>query len=29
MAVPLQTGKRKKAIPKFNSTGEAKYKKEN
>ena len=29
MAVPLQTGKRKKAIPKFNSTGDAKYKKEN
>ena len=29
MAVPLQTGKRKKAIPKFNSTGEPKYKKEN
>ena len=29
MAVPLQTGKRKKAIPKFNLTGEAKYKKEN
>ena len=29
MAVPLQTGKRKKAIPKFNSTGEAKHKKEN
>ena len=29
MAVPLQTGKRKKAIPKFNPTGEAKYKKEN
>ena len=29
MAVPLQTGKRKKAIAKFNSTGDAKYKKEN
>ena len=29
MAVPLQTGKRKKAIPKFNPTGEVKYKKEN
>ena len=29
MAVPLQTGKRKKAIPKFNLTGEPKYKKEN
>ena len=29
MAVPLKTGKRKKAIPKFNSTGDAKYKKEN
>ena len=29
MTVPLQTGKRKKAIPKFNSTGEPKYKKEN
>ena len=29
MVVPLQTGKRKKAIPKFNSTGEPKYKKEN
>ena len=29
MAVPLQTGKRKKPIPKFNPTGEAKYKKEN
>ena len=29
MAVPLQTGKRKKAIPKFNSTGEPNYKKEN
>ena len=29
MAVPLQTGKRKKAIPKFIPTGEAKYKKEN
>ena len=29
MAVPLQTGKRKKAIPKINPTGEAKYKKEN
>ena len=29
MAVPLQTGKRKKAIPKFNSTGDAKCKKEN
>ena len=29
MAVPLQTGKSKKAIPKINPTGEAKYKKEN
>ena len=29
MAVPLQTGKRKKAIPKINPIGEAKYKKEN
>ena len=29
MAVPLQTGKRKKALPKINPTGEAKYKKEN
>ena len=29
MAVPLETGKRKKAIPEFNSTGEPKYKKEN
>ena len=29
MAVPLQTGKRKKEIAKFNSTGEPKYKKEN
>ena len=29
MAVPLQSGKRKKAIPKFNLTGKAKYKKEN
>ena len=29
MVVPLQTGKRKKAIPKFKSTGEPKYKKEN
>ena len=29
MVVPLQTGKRKKAIPKFNPTGEVKYKKEN
>ena len=29
MAVSLQTGKRKKVIPKFNPTGEAKYKKEN
>ena len=29
MAVPLVSGKRKKAIPKFNSTGEPKYKKEN
>ena len=29
MAVPLQTGKRKKALLKFNPTGEAKYKKEN
>ena len=29
MAVPLQTGKRKKAIPKFNPNGEVKYKKEN
>ena len=29
MAVPLKTGKRKKAIPKFNPTGDAKYKKEN
>ena len=29
MAVPLKTGKRKKAIPKVNPTGEAKYKKEN
>ena len=29
MAVPLQSGKRKKAISKFNPTGEAKYKKEN
>ena len=29
MAVPLQTGKRKKTIPKINPTGEAKYKKEN
>ena len=29
MAVPLVSGKRKKAIPKFNPTGEAKYKKEN
>ena len=28
MVVPLQTGKRKKAIPKFNPTGEVKYKKE-
>ena len=29
MAIPLQTGKRKKEIPKFNPTGEAKFKKEN
>ena len=29
MAIPLQTGKRKKALPKVNPTGEAKYKKEN
>ena len=29
MAIPLQTGKRKKEIPKFNLTGEAKFKKEN
>ena len=29
MAVPLQTGKRKKAIPKISPIGEAKYKKEN
>ena len=29
MAVPLQTGKCKEAIPKFNPTGEVKYKKEN
>ena len=29
MAIPLQTGKRKKAIPKFNPTGQPKYKKEN
>ena len=29
MTVPLQTGKRKKALPKINPTGEAKYKKEN
>ena len=29
MAVPLQTGKRKKALPKINPTGETKYKKEN
>ena len=29
MTVPLQTGKRKKTIPKINPTGEAKYKKEN
>ena len=29
MAVPLVSGKRKKAIPKINPTGEAKYKKEN
>ena len=29
MAVPLVTGKRKKAIAKINPTGEAKYKKEN
>ena len=29
MAIPLQTGKRKKPIPKINPTGEAKYKKEN
>ena len=29
MAVPLVSSKRKKAIPKFNPTGEAKYKKEN
>ena len=29
MAVPLQTGKRKKTLPKINPTGEAKYKKEN
>ena len=29
MAVPLQTAKRKKAIPKINPIGEAKYKKEN
>ena len=29
MAVPLKTGKRKKAILKFNPTGESKYKKEN
>ena len=29
MAVPLQTGKRKKPIPKFNPTGDPKYKKEN
>ena len=29
MAVPLQSGKRKKTISKFNPTGEAKYKKEN
>ena len=29
MAVPLQKGKRKKQIPKFNSTGDPKYKKEN
>ena len=29
MAVPLQTGKRKKSIPKFNPTGDPEYKKEN
>ena len=29
MAIPLQSGKRKKTIPKINPTGEAKYKKEN
>ena len=29
MAIPLVTGKRKKAIPKINPTGEPKYKKEN
>ena len=29
MAVPLQTGKRKKPLPKFNPTGDPKYKKEN
>ena len=29
MAIPLQTGKRKKTIPKINPSGEAKSKKEN
>ena len=29
MAIPLQTGKRKKSLPKFNPTGDPKYKKEN
>ena len=29
MAIPLQTGKRKKSIPKVNPTGDPKYKKEN
>ena len=29
MAIPLQSGKRKKTIPKVNPTGEPKLKKEN